>query len=219
VTAAPDCRAVHDDLAELALGTLSGFDRSVVLAHVQGCPNCLEEVRQLSAAADTVLALAPDAEPPAGFESRLFERMGVHRRRWPFATRARRVVAAVAAGAGALGLGLGIGLTTASGPTATVQPAPIVANLVADHVVKGEVYVAPGHPGWLFMSVHGLRANGVVSCRLALRGGRALTVGSFVLEGGTGSWTYELPVPASQVRGVWLVNGAGSVLASASLKA
>jgi hypothetical protein len=214
----PDCRAVRDDLAELALGTLDGFERSVVLAHVQGCPSCLEEVGRLSAAADTVLALAPHAEPPPGFETRLFERMGVRRHRWRLATRAQRAVAAAVAVAGMLGLGLGIGLATTGAPTATVQPAPIVANLTADHSVKGQVYLAPGHPGWLFMSVHGVRANGVVSCRLDMSGGRTLTVGSFYLEAGSGSWAYQLPVPADQVHAAWLVDGSGAILASARLQ-
>jgi hypothetical protein len=218
MTASPDCRAVADDLAELALGTLSGFDRSVVLNHVLGCSSCTEEVGRLSAAADNVLGLAPAAEPPPGFESRLFDRMGVRRRRWALATRTRRVAVSAVGVLGALGLGLGIGLSAGS-PVATVQPAPIVANLTANQTVKGQVYLAPGHPGWMFVSVHGLRASGEVSCRLELGGGQALTVGSFYLVAGSGSWVYQLPVPADQVRAAWLVDGTGAILLTARLRA
>jgi hypothetical protein len=218
MSVSPDCRGVRDDLAELALGTLSGFDRSVVLAHVQACPNCLEEVGALSAAADIVLGLAPPAEPPPGFETRLFERMGV-RRRLALTTRAQRVAVVAVGALSAVGLGLGIGLATAGAPPASVAPAPVVANITVDHVVKGELYLAPGHPGWMFMSVHGLPSAGEVSCRLQIRGGQALTVGSFYLSGGSGSWVYQLPVPVDEIRAAWLVNGAGTRLATAQLRA
>lgn len=219
MSASPDCRAVRDDLAELALGTLSGFERSVVLAHVQGCPSCLEEVGSLSAAADIVLGLAPAAEPPPGFETRLFDQMGVRRRGWTLATRTRRVAFAAVGVLSAVGLGLGIGLATAGAPPSSVASAPVVANLTVDQVVKGELYLAPGHPGWMFMSVHGLPATGEVSCRLQISSGRALTVGSFYLSEGSGSWVYQLPVPADEVRAAWLVDGAGTRLATARLRA
>lgn len=219
MSVSPDCRRVRDDLAELALGTLSGFDRSVVLTHVQGCPSCLEEVRALSAAADIVLGLAPPAEPPPGFETRLFEQMGVRRRRLALTTRAQRVAVAAVGALSAVGLGLGIGLATAGAPPASVAPAPVVANLTVDHAVKGELYLAPGHPGWMFMSVHGLPATGEVSCWLQISGGQALTVGSFYLSGGSGSWVYQLPVPVDEIRAAWLADGEGTRLATARLRA
>lgn len=219
MNAAADCLGVREELTELALGTLGGFDRSVVLAHVQGCPSCREEVGRLSAAADSVLDLAPEVEPPAGFETRLFERMGVGRRRRRLPSRTRWVALAVVGALSATGLGLGLGLGIAGTPTASLEPAPIVANLTADHTVKGQLYLAPGHPGWMFMSVHGVHAVGDVSCRLEISDGQALTVGSFYLSGGSGSWVYQLPVPVDQVRAAWLVDGTGTTLATARLRA
>ncbi len=64
-------------LAELALGILTGRERAATLAHVENCPRCAEELELLSRAADAVVQVAPDREPPVGFEVRLFERMGV----------------------------------------------------------------------------------------------------------------------------------------------
>ena len=71
------CEAYEDNWPELALGVLTGRERSQVLAHVESCPRCAEDLEVLSRTADTVLQAAPDMEPPLGFEVRLFDRMGV----------------------------------------------------------------------------------------------------------------------------------------------
>ena len=48
----PACAAVDADLAELALGALTGKDRVAALAHLEVCHRCAGEVEQLAAAAD-----------------------------------------------------------------------------------------------------------------------------------------------------------------------
>ena len=63
--------------AELALGVLTGRERAAALAHLDGCESCREQVRELTMAQDELLALLPSAEPPAGFESRVLERIGL----------------------------------------------------------------------------------------------------------------------------------------------
>src|SRR5580658_4636816 len=73
-----NCDAYADHLAELALGTLSGRERAETLAHVEGCTRCSDEVEELSKAADELLHVAPETEPPLGFEVRLLERLGVN---------------------------------------------------------------------------------------------------------------------------------------------
>ena len=85
----PECAAVEDDLVELALGSLTGKQRVVALAHLDTCPRCSAEVEELSAAADELLHLAPLTEPPVGFEARVFERLGLRARpsdRWARST-------------------------------------------------------------------------------------------------------------------------------------
>jgi hypothetical protein len=57
--------------AELALGTLDGRERAEVLAHVEHCPNCRQELLLLSDIADRLVELTPSAEPPVGFETRV----------------------------------------------------------------------------------------------------------------------------------------------------
>src|ERR1700722_8219072 len=69
--------AFSDNLAELALGILTGRERAATLAHVDSCPRCAEELEQLAHAADAVVSVAPEIEPTMGFEVRLFGRMGL----------------------------------------------------------------------------------------------------------------------------------------------
>src|SRR5271154_6917240 len=71
------CEEYANELAELALGVLNGRERARVLAHVESCQRCADELELLSRVADTVVQAAPEMEPPLGFEVRLFEKMGV----------------------------------------------------------------------------------------------------------------------------------------------
>lgn len=212
------CAAVRDTLPELALGTLSGVERATALAHVQACPDCRAEVDRLSSAADAVLLLAPELEPSAGFESRLFERMGVRPRRRRWLNRPRRATKRLAIAAGmalaALGLGLGLGLSSGGGLSAS---APIGADLTSAHVTVGEVYLAPGNPGWVFMSVDRLHTTGLVTCRVTTVRGTTMTVGSFWVQAGAGSWAARLPVAPDQVRTAWIAGADGRVIASAAV--
>ena len=72
----PECERYADELAELALGTMTGRERAHILAHVESCPGCQAEMEQLSLAADSLLEVVPGVEPPLGFEVRLMERLG-----------------------------------------------------------------------------------------------------------------------------------------------
>jgi hypothetical protein len=71
------CDEFAEVAAELALGVLTGRERARALAHLDGCESCREQVRELSMAGDELLALLPPAEPSAGFESRVLERLGL----------------------------------------------------------------------------------------------------------------------------------------------
>ena len=50
------CEAYGEELAELALGVLTGRDRARVLSHVESCQRCAEELEMLSRTADSVRA-------------------------------------------------------------------------------------------------------------------------------------------------------------------
>jgi anti-sigma-K factor RskA len=71
------CDAFAEVAAELALGVLTGRERAAALAHLNGCESCREQIRELTMVQDELLALLPSQEPPAGFESRVLERIGL----------------------------------------------------------------------------------------------------------------------------------------------
>ena len=71
------CAHVHDVAAELALGALTGRERAIAIAHLERCRVCREDVRQLMATGGQLLELLPHATPPAGFETRVLERLGM----------------------------------------------------------------------------------------------------------------------------------------------
>jgi len=65
------CEQVRELAPELALGIAAGEDRDAALRHLSGCPACRQLVSELSSVGDELLLLAPEREPPAGFESRV----------------------------------------------------------------------------------------------------------------------------------------------------
>ncbi|MEN3283836.1 MAG: hypothetical protein V7607_4976, partial [Solirubrobacteraceae bacterium] len=69
------CDRTRELAAELALGILDGEHRAQALRHLAECPECRHAVEELTAVADELVMLAPEREPPAGFESRVLARL------------------------------------------------------------------------------------------------------------------------------------------------
>jgi hypothetical protein len=214
------CEALQDELAELALGLLSGRSRAELLDHVGSCPRCSAELERLSIVADTLLQLAPKSEPPLGFELRLAQRLqasaSTHR-----PNRSRRLSALCAAAVVMVGLGFGLGAlgTHRSGDS---QANPAAANLTAANLtshgqVLGEVMISTGRPAWMFMTVDADAWSGKVTCEVTLADGKVEVTGVFDLSGGYGAWGAPLTSPAGQVRSARLITAEGTVLASAKL--
>jgi anti-sigma factor RsiW len=227
------CAVFSDDLAELALGALTGRDRARTLAHVDECPRCAEELEQLSRVADAVLQTAPAVEPPVGFESRLFERMGVSetasgrgRGLWSLPSLGRRrprqwAVAVVAAAAAFAALGFGLSTTTAP-PAAQTQsqhgPKNVASgNFVEDGQTVGHVVVAAGSRPWISMMLEDSTAQGVISCVVVTRDGVTHEVGSFVAHQGYGAWVAPLHLDPKNVWKAEVVTPDGAVIAAATL--
>ena len=59
-------------LAGLALG-LRGRGEAELVGHIAICGTCTAHLEDLVAVADTLSLLAPEADPPSGFEARLLE--------------------------------------------------------------------------------------------------------------------------------------------------
>jgi anti-sigma factor RsiW len=214
------CAQYADDLAQLALGVLTGRDRARALSHVESCRRCADELEQLSRVADTVVQAAPEAEPPVGFEVRLFQEMGVaparpkaHRHFWA----SRLVPFGVAAAVVALGLGLGLTLTQSSAPTAQARAGEVSGNLVAHGEAVGKVDAFGGAKPWMLMSLEDSPAQGTVMCAVTTKDGVTYRVGSFVARKGYGAWAAPLHVDPAKIRTAEVVSPSGTVIATATL--
>jgi Putative zinc-finger len=224
-----ECEHIQNELAELALGALDGRSRSEALEHVASCPRCRAMLDHLSGVTDTLLQLAPEVEPPLGFESRLVEKLGAIDARPPQATQRarqrwfRRAGPLVAAAAALLVLGIGLGsLLTSPGAKNQQQPASsdlTTATLTSHGRNFGQVMTSPGNPGWMFMTINEDGWSGKVTCEITLAGGRTQTVGVFTLSDGYGAWGAPLTAPADDVRSARLVAANGTVVASAQFPA
>ena len=216
------CEQHQEALSELALGVLTGRDRARALDHVDSCPRCAEELEQLSRAADAIVQAAAEAEPPLGFEVRLFERMGVadvrrkNRRRPP-----RWAVGALSAAAAivALAIGLSVGLSSSTPPTTTAAPTrgTVAANLVEDGTVVGRVAAHGGAHPWMWMMLVDSNAQGPVNCIIVTSDGVSHRVGSFVAKKGYGAWVAPLRVDPKDIRSAEVVAPSGTVIATAAL--
>jgi Putative zinc-finger len=212
------------ELPELAADVLDGRERAQLLDHVDSCPSCTVELEELTMAADSLVHLTVEADPPVGFETRVFEEMrrrpaGVSRRRW--ARHRPLLVAASAAAAAVLAFALGWAVHAGTGPVRHTVSAPtpadhlVEAPLVSHGRTVGVVSLYSNAQAWLSMSVEGSPWSGPVRCTVTSAVGAVRTVGSFSLTSGHGTWIAQLPVSPGSVRTASMVAPGGRVLAIA----
>lgn len=212
------CAQLEELSAELALGTVSGAERAVALDHLAGCPTCRELVDQLSRVADNLLLLAPAAEPPPGFESRVLARLGVAAAPAPAAVRAlrpvrRRVLVGVAAAALVAGLsGAGAAWLSSdeAGPRAvpelrTALAADVNGRWTCRAVVYGE------NPTWLVVSLDRTDTLSAAFSVEAIRAGdvNPIRVGTFTIDQGHGSFAKAVELPANDLQSVRVFDSGG----------
>ncbi|MEU9317087.1 hypothetical protein [Streptomyces sp. NPDC048295] len=221
------CEQLREVGAELALGVLPAEDRAVAMGHLEDCPACREHVHELTAASDALLDLVPGSEPPAGFEDRVIERLGLAPARRPAARHPRWRRFALAAASAAAGLALGAGGWVLGASTAgeapvvpavsSVQPQLLTARLAHGNQSFGHVYLYAGASPWLYMAVDADGHSGTVRCLVQRADGTTAEAGSFTLDhDGYGSWGGPYPAGTAPVTGVRLTDAHGTVLATAS---
>jgi hypothetical protein len=236
------CAEFADAAAELALGVLTGRERAQALAHLDHCEACRENVRQLTVTGEELVGLLPAIEPPAGFETRVMERLGLGAstpapvRRVSLARRfrlklagwigggggvgyPRRMLAGVAVAAAVIVAGLGGWGLHAATSSPAASPLSSAALLTASHQTAGKIYFYNGDHRWLYMSVDIGSGNDTVICQVEGSDGRFTTIGSFRLSGGYGYWGSPDPVTSGQLTGARLVTTTGTVLATATFAA
>jgi hypothetical protein len=189
--------AVQAAAAELALGLLSGPERADALAHLEGCAACRTAVEELADVADRLLLLAPEAEPPAGFETRVFARaaapaIGRWRRRRPVLVAAAAVLLVVAVAGAVLVTRDRRGSRLDREYVAALEQldgrALAAANLEdASGQRSGQLFLYEGANSWLFVTVDDPGAAGDLVVELRFKDGHRVLVPGLRLAAGRGS--------------------------------
>ena len=180
------CAGFGDVAAELALGVLTGRERAEALAHLDHCEACREHVRQLTMTGEELLGLLPSREPPAGFETRVMERLGL-------SVPERRTVGRIGPVSRLVGRLRGRH-ERESGERGTVRPSGLwlagrPRRLVAAAAVALAL-VASGLGGW---GLHGATSPATASAPLssaALLSARHQVVGQMFYYDGSPNWIY-----------------------------
>ena len=222
------CAEVETLAPELALGTIDGAERAAVLSHLAGCGKCRELADQLAGVADGLLLLAPPAEPPPGFESRVLSRLASPAATEATARRARPLrgatagrparrppralvgIAAVALVAALAGGGLAL---LGGGPDragAEVQTA-LSKDDEGQWTCRAVAYGTD--PGWVFVALDRTDGANRTFAVEARRAGDAtpISLGNLTLRDGHGSLATQLQVSASELRSIRMFDDTGRV--------
>ena len=220
------CAECRDLAPELALGIADGEDRARALGHLNTCAECRRYLDELSATADELLALAPEREPPLGFEDRVLAAVTPaprpKRRRWwrpvPMAA-----TATVAAGLAALAMVFvyrndhrlaGQYRSTLSEAHGSYFTASALRAPSGDTV--GQLFAYQGKPSWVMVTVRGAQGatpSGNYVCQVVTADGQRHTVGWVRIHKGSGSYGSAIRVPLEHISEVRLLGpGKGSVL-------
>lgn len=218
------CRQTRELAAELALGIADGEERARALMHAAGCDDCREELERLSTVADELLALAPEQEPPLGFELRVLRALEPpappRARRRPWLALVAAVLAVAAATAGGMLLAFRDDRRLADEYRATLAHAQgyyfgAVELEDARGTRAGTVFAYGGAPSWITITVVPEARSAVAGAELVTLDGSRIPLPSFQLEDGV--WGGALPLGPGEVAAVHLLDRGGRSLLFAEL--
>jgi len=216
-----DCEAFDDALAELALELLDAGERDALLAHAATCARCSAELQRMSVAADWLTLLAPECEPPVGFEQRVMESLTAQPRMRVRQIRPVRLWQLAAAAVVLFVVGVAVGFAVHRHPTSVAESTAAEirygdlidsaggnhgsVTLVADHDPTTDVV--------LTMSLANLGA-GEYHCVVHLADGTSVDAASWPIgESGAGMWALPINDGIDDVRGVSVQDAHGSTVA------
>jgi hypothetical protein len=217
MTGPMSCADARERAPELALGILGGAERAEVVLHVNGCARCQAHVAELTEVADVLPQLAPEIEPPIGFESRVLRNLGADERR----TRRRWLAAVAAVAAAAIIVSITIIRVVESNDSTTVAASPpstsIVRSVPVSVVMRGGA--ADLSAGWAYVSNrHGVAValdyaaptSGVYTVMVRAHDGDEVSLGAMHVETGRGSWTGHSEEPLGPGSRIALVDAQGN---------
>ena len=190
------CEDCSQLIPELALGCLDGRERAAALGHIRRCSRCRREFTEYRELADGLLGLVPAVAPPAGFEVRALAAMKAPRPGIPQASSRRRRGGLLAAAAAVAAL---IAATLFGGyelgrPGAPIPPLHTVAVMSGGRQVGAAYFYTGSRPFfWVNVWAAGDRIKSVTCEFRPAPGQKAVTIGTFPLSLGRGSWGSLIP--------------------------
>jgi Putative zinc-finger len=217
------CEETRELLPELALGIADGEERARALEHVADCSDCRRELERLSAVSDELLVLAPEQEPPLGFELNVLRAIRPQERRGRLILRLAvvgAILAAIAVTAGAMLVGFRDDRRLADQYRSVLAEAHgtyFGATRFEDAAGRsgGVLFIYRGSPSWIVVTVSPLHRGSVERAELVDRGGRRLALPSFGLT--DGAWGGSIPVDLRDVAAIHLVGDDGRAVLVAEL--
>ena len=213
------CSDFDTDSAELALGLLTDPRRNALVDHAVACRRCQARLDDLVAVGDRLVLLAPQVDPPAGFETRALSRMGgpvAADLRW---ARRFRILTGAAALVAVLALGMLVGRLVSNPTTTTVDRVAAIHNAAGDEV--GDVHLVDVPRPHILVSV--LRPPtkpGVRTCELQRPDGSWVVVGTWTAdELHTGVWAVALDPALLHAQAMRVTNDDGALVATARFAA
>ena len=213
MTEEPDCAATRDLIPQLAAGVAAGDERARALGHLAGCPDCQRKLAAMAEVVDDLLLLAPEREPPAGFESSVIALLAAARprRRW------RTPLLWAASVAAAAGLVAGLlwwrtaddrelaanyrhTLTVARGSDLRAA-----ALTLADGSDSGAVFAYQGSPSWLYVTFRRPPPPGNYDVRLHTGDGRQLPLRPFTARPNAQAWGSTIALPIREISSIEFV--------------
>lgn len=216
------CEEVRQLLPELALGISDGEERARVLEHVAACTDCRRELEALSAVADELLELAPEHQPPAGFELGLLGSLQPASRAPRRMFRRPLAYAAVALAASAVTAGAVLQISSDDRSLASHYRS-VLAQAHGSYfgaarfrdaagAEGGVVFLYRGSPSWLVITVDQPYNGAVERAELVTTDGRRLPLGWFGLDG---AWGGPVPADLGAIASVRLLDEDGRPLLEA----
>lgn len=221
-----DCERLHELAAEVALGIADGEDRAWALEHAADCPECRARLERLSALADELLLLAPGAEPPAGFESRVTAGIGAPRGRAGLARRIAVPLAAALAAAALAAWGVWLALSDDRSLADSYRATLAVANGEYFEAAPmrapggqqiGYVYGYQGRSSWTLALVYDGLADGDYRIQLITADGRRLPLRTLRISDGHGSEGAVTPVAYDRLTELRLLDSRGHQVGDSEL--
>jgi len=209
------CDEFDELVSELVLDLLAADERDRLLRHADSCARCRGELHSLTEVADLLPTLAPECEPPVGFESRVLAAVT------PVAPHARLRGRVLLSAAAALLVAVGVGAWMGAAVTGDDSPAAVTSIATGtlqstDGTDHGWVVLSGSEQQQLTMHLSQL-TEGTYRCLLEAADGTVMQVAAWPIgPTGWGQWTVSVDARLQATR-VLLLDAGGATVASAEL--